>query len=124
MRLASSLSLLAALFSGAALSGCSLEEDEAYPGPIPAEVGHTYSAEQSAYLNAVRDLDWPSGMTEKDALFAALAVCAEEKNGNPDPIWLAHTISEDFGLEADDATQVVVAADVAFCIPLSDTTTH
>lgn len=100
MRLASP-SLIAVSFI-AALSGCSLEDEPAYPGPISSEAGHTYSAEQSAYLAAVRDLDWPAGMTEKDALFAALAVCAKEKEGVTDAPLLAHEVSENFGLEGAD----------------------
>ncbi|MEU1449516.1 DUF732 domain-containing protein [Streptomyces mirabilis] len=114
-------SLLIAVLCASVLSGCS--EEEAYPGPIPSEEGHTYSPEQGAYLNAVRDLNWPTGMTEKDALFAALAVCGEEKDGNSDPAWLAHKVSEDFGLEAADAVQVVTTADVVFCIPLNHPST-
>ncbi|MEU1409626.1 hypothetical protein ABZ471_46765 [Streptomyces sp. NPDC005728] len=57
------------------LTGCSSTDDDAAPGPIASEADHTYSPAQGAYLNAVRDLDWPSGATERDALFAALSVC-------------------------------------------------
>lgn len=117
MRLRTSL-LLAPLLT-VALTGCS-QEEEAYPGPIPSEAGHTYSPEQGAYLAAVRDLDWPSGMAERDALFAALAVCAKEKEGTTDPVLLAHEVSENFGLDGADATTVAAAADVAFCLTLND----
>ncbi|MGQ4358853.1 DUF732 domain-containing protein [Streptomyces sp. SAS_272] len=119
MRLRSSL-LTAALFA-VALSGCaSSEEDEAHPGPLPSEVGHAYSAEQSAYLAAVRDLGWPPGTTERDALFAALAVCAKEKEGVSDAPLLAHEVSDNFGLEGADAMTVAAAADVAFCLTLGE----
>ncbi|MFE3033022.1 DUF732 domain-containing protein [Streptomyces canus] len=104
-----------------ALTGCS-SDDDTYPGPISSEAGHTYSPAQDAYLGGVRDLDWPAGATEKDALFAALSVCAEERNGLNDVPWLTHKTMDDFGLNADDAGTVVMAADVAFCTQLNDTT--
>ncbi|MEU6086776.1 hypothetical protein ABZ865_08185 [Streptomyces sp. NPDC047085] len=57
-----------------------------------------------------------------DALFAARDVCGQEKEGTTDTALLAHQVSEDFGLEGGDAAQVVMAADVVFCIPYQNGT--
>ncbi|MET8516022.1 hypothetical protein [Streptomyces sp. NPDC005077] len=102
------------------ITGCS--EEEAVPGPIASEQGHTYSAEQSAYLRAVRDLNWPAGATEKDALFAALASCIEAKKVPFDEALAAHEVSEKFGLEPEDADTVLVTASV-LCMKAEGTQT-
>ncbi|MEE1814308.1 DUF732 domain-containing protein [Streptomyces sp. SP18ES09] len=103
-----------ALLTIAALAGCSGGEQTEPPGPIQEEAGHSYSAEQSGYLAAVRDLDWFAGATEKDALSAALEVCTQFKTA-PDPVSAAHNVMKHFRLDADDANAVVSAADVTFC---------
>ncbi|MGW3926355.1 hypothetical protein, partial [Streptomyces sp. NPDC005093] len=91
------------------ITGCS--EEEAVPGPIASEQGHTYSAEQSAYLRAVRDLNWPAGATEKDALFAALASCIEAKKVPFDEALAAHEVSEKFGTDLSATGTFTAVAD-------------
>ncbi|WP_432086117.1 DUF732 domain-containing protein [Streptomyces sp. bgisy095] len=98
----------------AALAGCSGSEQSEPPGPIPEETGHAYSAEQNGYLAAVRDLKWSAGSTEKDALSAALEVCAQYKTA-PDPALAARKVMKRFGLDADDARDMVSTAEVTFC---------
>ncbi|MFH9757281.1 hypothetical protein [Streptomyces griseus] len=103
-----------------AITGCS--EGGAVPGPIASEQGHTYSAEQRSYLRAVRDLTWPAGATEKDALFAALASCIEAGKVPFDQAQATHEISEKFGLNPEDADTVLVTASV-LCMKAEDTQT-
>ncbi|MFD8615306.1 DUF732 domain-containing protein [Streptomyces sp. NPDC059631] len=92
------------------------EDSEPAPGPIAVEEGHHYNAYQETFLKAVRPLEYPPGVTEKDALFAALGVCATLKD---DPVTdaaiLAHNTSEDIGLSLADGSTFALAAEAVFC---------
>ncbi|MGW1635871.1 hypothetical protein [Streptomyces lavendulae] len=88
----SKVAVTAILTAAAALTSCSEAPYEA--GPVPVEDGHSYS--------------------EKDALFAALAVCAGSKE-KKDPLLVEHEFAGRFQLEPADAKKVAVSADVVFC---------
>ncbi|WP_406834978.1 hypothetical protein ACICHK_41165 (plasmid) [Streptomyces sp. AHU1] len=92
------------------------EDSEPAPGSIAVEEGHHYNAYQEKFLEAVRPLEYPPGVTEKDALFGALGACATLKD---DPVTdaaiLAHNTSEDIGLSLADGSTFALAAEAVFC---------